>query len=485
MGLNWLTSRLQRFKRLVWNLEPLSKPRFDQIANNQLCPPLDLESFRWFLFHEEHSHENFDFYEFVVAYWVLWFNLTPEEQTQALPVTDLALRPHDLPAFPEEAKRYFADKFQLDGYLTGDHYKRVTLTKDTPSYSIDMDVDKMESFVRSSVVFNEGSRLQELLVEHYRCHQSQEPTQSPLPPTSKKSARLTFNGLMAITPQQPDDIKQAITDLQGNRLPLHSMVVLALERFFSSQSIYEINVAHKLRKQLLENVSRTTHPSIFEPAYREVVQMMERTAQNSFMTWSVRNISPKEAFTRTRTIIPCIISIVVMLALLIHYEVNRWWRLFTLPLLMLSVIFLITNTRGVCSMMAIAGKRDRRLFRRNSTHSFSDVSVKSSLSYSQKAQTVQGSGANNEQLPPSVLSMFSVESHRKSSLTGNHHIGLTDETRPSASSNPNSPRASNISEWLDMHEPLVRRGQLEVLLPSLAISFIVIIMLEALFISIN
>ncbi|KAJ1659408.1 hypothetical protein IWQ61_001516 [Dispira simplex] len=485
MDQNWLSTRLRRFKRLVWNFEPLSKPRLAPIINNQLCPPLDLESFRWFLFQEEHSYENFDFYEFVVAYWVLWFNLTPKEQNQALPVVQRTLRPHELPAFPEDVKRYFVNKFQLDCHLTGDHYKRVTLTKDIPSYSIDVDADRTSSLGRSSEAFDSGSRFQELLAEHYRYHQPLKSAQSPLSPTSKKAARLTFNGLMNIESHQPDNITQAVADLHGNRQPLHSMVILALERFFSSQSTYEINVSHKLRKQLLEDISYTTHPSIFEPAYLEVVQMMDRTVQNSFTSWSVRNISRTEAFTRTLTIIPCSICIVLMLVLMVHYEVNRWWRLFTLPLLMQTVIYLITNTRGVCSMMLIAGKRDRRLFRNNSRRLFSDVSTKPPFISPHKAHIVQGSGDNNEELPPSVLSMFNTGSHRKISLTRNQQIGLIDETRPAASSTPNSPQGSNISEWLDMQEPLVRRGQLEILLPSLAISFVIITMLEALFISIN
>ncbi|RKP38581.1 hypothetical protein BJ085DRAFT_28989 [Dimargaris cristalligena] len=382
-----LREPFRRLKNVLFNFRPTARPTLKQILWNQLCPPLDLRGFRYFLTYHERSYENLSFYEFVVAYWILWARLPSTERKRAPPVVGRSLHPDLLPCFPHLTAAYPSDALTLNHVLIGSESRDFTpLTCDKDICRINMlpcFPSPMESFIKLDT---DVADLKQALISY--CHGKElEPWMSPdasapekinfdFDPTAPsfaarldkpRSSQLTFFGLMAQGGLSGGDqrrlssISEVVKKLEAQKRPLADVVGAALDHYIMVGGIEEINISQRIRQTILEEAATTSHPSIWEPAYLEVMRMLERTAEGQFTKWSVQNISSAEAFRRSRTFIPLILITIAMVVLMIYYEVSRWYRLFTIPLVLVITMYLITNTRGVCIIKYNQRTRDRRL----------------------------------------------------------------------------------------------------------------------------
>ncbi|KAJ1972413.1 hypothetical protein H4R35_004687, partial [Dimargaris xerosporica] len=435
-----------------------------------------------------HTYENLSFYEFMIAYWIVWSQLTPEEHRLAPPVLGRASDPYLLPTFPKlDITLPTEQPVTLDHIRIGSELKGFEpLWCDQDICRVNMEPHRPNPTIARVKQDTTAEEFKQLLLDY--C-QGEVATLGSLAQQHRRQSELHFQRL--VTGKQRKSMGLAEGPIEKLRRtlalqdrPLHDVVLAAMEHFFVQGGTEEINITEKTRRQLFEDATKTTHPSIFEPVYREVVQMLSTTATGNFTRWSVRNISKKEALIRTRSIIPAILIVIAMLVCFIHFGVSRWWRLWTLPFLILLVMYFITNTRGVCSMHVLGSRFDKRIMTelkaqpKLPAETLKQARSLTALSQSFAADQASRCSCANEQVPSLLvhfLSDFNQPKPRKSSASTFH-------TRKAVSEEAS--RSSVSTNWSKMEEPLVRKGQMEILLSSLFISFWIVLVLEVIFVAI-
>ncbi|KAJ1972316.1 hypothetical protein H4R34_005447 [Dimargaris verticillata] len=481
-------STIASWAKVAVGFQPRTKPQLEQILGNQLCPPLDLESFRYFLIFHERTYENLSFYEFMVAYWIVWSQLAAEEHRLAPPVLGRASNPRQLPAFPKlDITLPTEQPVTLDHIRIGSELKGFEpLWCDQDICRVNMEPCQPHLTVARVKQDTTTEEFKQLLLDY--C-QGEIPTLGSLAQQHRRQSELHFQRLVTgkqrksvgLAEGPVEKLRRALT-LQDR--PLHDVVMAAIEHFFVQGGTEEINITEKTRRQLFEDAAKTTHPSIFEPVYREVVKMLTTTATGNFTRWSVRNISKKEALIRTRSVIPAILVVIVMLVCFIHFEVSRWWRLWTTPFLIFLVVYFITNTRGVCSLHVLGSRFDKRIMTelkaqpKPQAEALKQTRSLTALSQSFAADQASQCSCANEQVRSLLvhfLSDFNQPKPRKSSASTFH-------TRKTVSEEVS--RSSVSTNWSKMEEPLVRKGQMEILLSSPFITFWIVLALEIIFVAI-
>ncbi|KAJ1926788.1 hypothetical protein IWQ60_003490 [Tieghemiomyces parasiticus] len=517
-----VSQTLRRWHRVLLKFQPDTRPRLSQILGNQLCPPLDLRSLRYFLTYHERSYENLSFYEFFVAYWILWSKLSKEERRGSSPIVGRALRPDRLPSFPQLSVSYPSEPITLNDVLIGSERADYpsSLACDSDTCRITLPPCKASPVENIIIPDTEVAELRQVLLDF--CGDLNLPSTHahrltlPAKPDTlhTRASQLTFDAMLRLNPKRASNVHGPVRTLAADSLPLADVVSAALNRFIVQGAVEELNLSQKVRRTLLDEAQKTTHPSIFEPVYNEVVQMLEHTVEGPFSAWTVKNISRAEAFRRSRTFIPLILITILMLTLMIYYGVSRWWRLFTLPLVLVITSYFITNTRGVCVLKYLSQTRDRRLIGPNRIFGWlapkplnpdadSIIDVRDELYYMPNYRI------------PSILSHFIVnfEGHPSSPSPKSMDTTSSLATRPEYSTfdvksdNPGlhtkaevsdsgiatvsvvpqsalEPRKSSQSaEWIEMNEPLVQRGQREVLIHAAALAVVITVLIECFFVA--
>ncbi|KAJ1970683.1 hypothetical protein H4R35_005722 [Dimargaris xerosporica] len=481
--------------KVAFGFQPITKPRLDQILGNQLCPPLDMQSFRLFLTHRERTYENLSFYEFMVAYWILWSQLTPDEHRLSPPVLGRHSDPRQLPSFPK-----LDITVPTEQPITLDHVRIGSELKGFEPLCVDQEVcqqDMVPCYPSPEVARikqdTTTDEFRQLLLNYCR----ETPTKSHrFSQFSRQYTDLSFQQILMgdhsevpVRTERPIDRLRRTMESQDR--PLHDVVLAAIEHFFVAGGSEEINVTEKARRQLFEDAAKTTHPSIFEPVYGEVIKMLSNTATGSFSWWSVRNISRQELIFRGYFIIFTLILIALMLFTFIYCEVSRWWRLWTLPFLFSIVMYLVTNTRGVCGFHILIQDRDKRMWDELKARSTRSSSIRSKTSSKTPSSTSLVSDdttcPEQEDYPTPLLAYFLVDFDQRKPLktkTSTYHTRKAIIEDDQAPIDLNESSTNLESNWSKLEEPLVYKGQLEILYGSLVTSFWIILGVEGIFVAI-
>ncbi|RKP38582.1 hypothetical protein BJ085DRAFT_11273, partial [Dimargaris cristalligena] len=67
------------------------------------------------------------------------------------------------------------------------------------------------------------------------------------------------------------------------RQPFRREIDHCVSRFFSSYSPDELNIPQQIRQQVVHDAKLTTHPAVFEVAFREIYKMLGRSVQDHFL----------------------------------------------------------------------------------------------------------------------------------------------------------------------------------------------------------
>ncbi|ORX90237.1 hypothetical protein K493DRAFT_231086 [Basidiobolus meristosporus CBS 931.73] len=140
--------------------------------------------------------------------------------------------------------------------------------------------------------------------------------------------------------------------------PFRDEIDAVIERFFSSNSMSELNVEVSTREKLLAEAVYTTHPSIFHAAAMEAYHLMEGDSFVRFKSEAIKNLSPATIHFR------CIFGVILMIlaflgvsmTILLHQ--GRWMRLVLTPLILVGISYLLSSYRGICAAKVYARMRE-------------------------------------------------------------------------------------------------------------------------------
>ncbi|KAJ1659409.1 hypothetical protein IWQ61_001517 [Dispira simplex] len=284
--------------------------RLDDILCGCTDGPVSLPNFRRFLQTREHSVENLNFYEWYIIYCTRWSILETDLQNLS-PALSHYPSSQDLPHFaiaeeemvpfpPVDPESVNPKKRGSQSSLVHESFSRTRAGSYRQSITIQSRVylghlcngqlpSKRPAFLSALEAaltpdvndFDDSD-------EEVSGHTSRSrPKEAPSPGKSHVS-RANISGPRSYS---DTNLPRGGSDKTKRRQPFRREIDHCVARFFSPLSPDELNIPQQLRQQVINDAKVSTHPAAFEPAFREIMKMLNRSVQDHFLKYAEQQLA--------------------------------------------------------------------------------------------------------------------------------------------------------------------------------------------------
>ncbi|KAJ1909779.1 hypothetical protein IWQ60_010991 [Tieghemiomyces parasiticus] len=282
---------------------------------------VSLPNFRRFLLTREHSVENLNFYEWYIVYCARWSTLSRDLQDLS-PALDYYTTSQELPHFAlaEQEMVPFNPRPPSLEHALGKDGRRNNSSASLVHDSFDIDrtrPTKVGITVQARIYLGELSNdrlsmarppflvaLETALTPDVDGDPADSDSEYSISPrssnvSSRKSSAaerskspLAHLKALAEKPSYSDtDLPARGTSMSSTtsgprRQPFRREIDHCVGRFFSAYSPDELNIPQQIREQVVRESKYTTHPAIFEAAFREILKMLSRSVQDHFLKYA-------------------------------------------------------------------------------------------------------------------------------------------------------------------------------------------------------
>ncbi|KAJ1989500.1 hypothetical protein H4R33_002052 [Dimargaris cristalligena] len=289
--------------------------RLDDILCGCTTGVVSLPNFRRFLHTREHSVENLNFYEWYIIYCTRWSILEAELQNMA-PALDYYPSSHHIPYFSltEQEMVPFNPRPASDSESESSSTKSRKNDSHSSLVHDSFDLErtrptKIGITVQARIYLGELSNNQ-LSVKRPPFLVALESALTPDIDEASDSDMDSLDGAVptktmardtsAVNKPKSRATKLATSVSSGKsysdthlptaksktRQPFRREIDHCVSRFFSSYSPDELNIPQQIRQQVVHDAKLTTHPAVFEVAFREIYKMLGRSVQDHFLKFA-------------------------------------------------------------------------------------------------------------------------------------------------------------------------------------------------------
>ena len=149
-------------------------------------------------------------------------------------------------------------------------------------------------------------------------------------------------------------------DMKVSIQPFRNDVRKIMACYIEPGSDRELNLSHRDRQNIKQQIQHTTHPSAFGPIIEVISATLRNQSHPNFIRWSMCN-GNRPRVIALRGIAISVISITTVLGVILAVShVSRWYRILCLPFLWFGIANIVASYKGLCILLYRRNTRESR-----------------------------------------------------------------------------------------------------------------------------